>query len=74
MQLISEDVGPHLIGVEEAVQQLALQELQLGALGETGRKLARQGATLPPPATSAHEVPRNQLNQRLQQLQNEYDK
>lgn len=52
-------------------QRLALQELQIGALGETSRKLARQGAALPAPAGPA--PPRTLLDQRLSRLQTEYD-
>lgn len=66
-------MGPHLIGVEEAAQQLALQELQLGALGETKRKLTRQCAGLPQSTIPSHEPPRKLLEQRIEQLQNEYD-
>nr|WIM01459.1 non-erythrocytic spectrin beta chain [Limnephilus lunatus] len=67
-QLVSEDVGPHLVGVEEQSQRLALQELQLGALGETSRRLARQGAALSVPAQ-----PHTLLKQRQEQLQADYD-
>ncbi len=42
-QFASEDVGPHLLGVEELLQAHSLQELQVTALGETTRRFKRQG-------------------------------
>lgn len=42
-QFASEDVGPHLLGVEELLQAHSLQELQVTALGDTQRRFARQG-------------------------------
>ncbi|KAL5291928.1 SPTBN5 family protein [Megaselia abdita] len=42
-QFASEDVGPHLLGVEELLQAHSLQELQVNALGETLKRLTRQG-------------------------------
>lgn len=59
--------------MEEAAQQLALQELQLGSLGETARKLARQVKALPPTTILAQQPPRLTLEQRVVQLQKEYD-
>lgn len=38
IQFSSEDVGPHLLGVEELLQAQSLQELQVTALGETKRR------------------------------------
>lgn len=46
VQFGSEDVGPHLFGVEELLQAHALQELQVNSLGETQRRFVRQGAAL----------------------------
>lgn len=43
IQFESEDVGPHLLGVEELLQAHSLQELQLTALGETKKRYIRQG-------------------------------
>lgn len=43
VQFASEDVGPHLLGVEELLQAHSLQELQVTALGETQRRFMRQG-------------------------------
>lgn len=42
-QFASEDVGPHLLGVEELLQAHSLQELQVNSLGETQRRFVRQG-------------------------------
>uniref|UniRef100_A0A6B2E568 Putative beta chain spectrin n=1 Tax=Phlebotomus kandelakii TaxID=1109342 RepID=A0A6B2E568_9DIPT len=42
VQFASEDVGPHLLGVEELLQTHALQELQVTALGENLRRYVRQ--------------------------------
>ncbi|KAL7032822.1 hypothetical protein ACKWTF_007407 [Chironomus riparius] len=42
IQFESEDVGPHLLGVEELLQAHSLQELQLTSLGETKKKYIRQ--------------------------------
>ncbi|CRK98513.1 CLUMA_CG011869, isoform A [Clunio marinus] len=39
----SEDVGPHLLGVEELLQAHSLQELQVTALGDAKRRYMRQG-------------------------------
>ncbi|XP_031782461.2 spectrin beta chain, non-erythrocytic 1 isoform X3 [Nasonia vitripennis] len=40
----STEVGPHLLGVEDLLQRHSLQELQVTALGESQRRLARQAA------------------------------
>lgn len=45
-QFASEDVGPHLLGVEELLQAHSLQELQVNSLGETQRRFIRQGQTV----------------------------
>lgn len=42
-QFASEDVGPHLLGVEELLQAHSLQELQVTALGDAKRRYMRQG-------------------------------
>ncbi|XP_049531966.1 spectrin beta chain, non-erythrocytic 1 isoform X2 [Anopheles darlingi] len=42
-QFASEDVGPHLLGVEELLQAHSLLELQVTTLGETQRRYVRQG-------------------------------
>lgn len=39
-------MGPHLLGVEEFLQALSLQELQVNSLGETKRRFTRQGQTI----------------------------
>ncbi|XP_055911888.1 spectrin beta chain, non-erythrocytic 5 isoform X2 [Eupeodes corollae] len=43
VQFASEDVGPHLLGVEELLQAHSLQELQVNTLGETLKKFTRLG-------------------------------
>uniref|UniRef100_A0A1Y9H0U3 Spectrin beta chain n=2 Tax=Anopheles dirus TaxID=7168 RepID=A0A1Y9H0U3_9DIPT len=43
VQFASEDVGPHLLGVEELLQAHSLLELQVTTLGETQRRYVRQG-------------------------------
>lgn len=45
-QFASEDVGPHLLGVEELLQAHSLQELQVNSLGETQRRFVRQGQAI----------------------------
>lgn len=45
-QFASEDVGPHLLGVEELLQAHSLQELQVNSLGETQRRFIRQGQAI----------------------------
>jgi spectrin beta len=42
IQFASEDVGPHLLGVEELLQAHSLQELQVSALSDTRKRYARQ--------------------------------
>lgn len=46
MQFGSEDVGPHLLGVEELLQTHALQELQVNSVGDTQRRFIRQGQSV----------------------------
>lgn len=45
-QFASEDVGPHLLGVEELLQSHSLQELQVNSLGENQRRFIRQGQAI----------------------------
>ncbi|GBP27213.1 Spectrin beta chain, non-erythrocytic 5 [Eumeta japonica] len=67
-QFQSEEVGRHLVDVEHLLQAHALQELQLGALDESIRRLVRQGAsTQGPPA------PTQQLQYKLKHLEDAYD-
>lgn len=74
VQLSSEDVGPHLLGVEELLQAHSLQELQVTALGETKRRYMRQGENLKKanhkeaPVVSQKLENLDQLYQELQQL------
>uniref|UniRef100_A0A1B0AD16 Spectrin beta chain, non-erythrocytic 5 n=1 Tax=Glossina pallidipes TaxID=7398 RepID=A0A1B0AD16_GLOPL len=42
VQFKSEDVGPHLLGVEELLQAHSLQELQVNTYGETIKRFTRQ--------------------------------
>ncbi|KAI8126099.1 non-erythrocytic 5, Spectrin beta chain [Lucilia cuprina] len=42
IQFRSEDVGPHLLGVEELLQAHSLQELQVNTYGETIKRFTRQ--------------------------------
>ncbi|XP_053623069.1 spectrin beta chain, non-erythrocytic 2 isoform X2 [Plodia interpunctella] len=63
----SEEVGRHLSDVERLLQAHALQELQLGAVDETIRRLVRQGA-----ATEGATQHKQQLTQQLTQLEDSY--
>lgn len=45
-QFASEDVGPHLLGVEELLQAHSLQELQVNSLSEAQRRFVRQGQSI----------------------------
>ncbi|XP_037299211.1 spectrin alpha chain, non-erythrocytic 1 isoform X2 [Manduca sexta] len=67
-QFQSEEVGRHLVDVERLLQAHALQELQLGALDESIRRLVRLGAAADGPAQ-----PVKQLAQQLAHLQDAYD-
>lgn len=65
-----EDVGPHLLAVEDLLQKQSLAELQVTSLGETQRRLGRQAQQY---VNSGHrEVPL--LQQRLSQLTSAYDR
>ncbi|XP_039761830.1 spectrin beta chain, non-erythrocytic 5 isoform X2 [Pararge aegeria] len=63
-QFQSEEVGRHLVDVERLLQQHALQELQLGALEESIRRLVRHGAGADGPQQTTQ-----QLHHQLQQLE-----
>lgn len=65
----SEDVGPHLMAVEDFIQKHALQELQVTALGETIRKLQRQGQQL----ESGNHKEGPSLKQKLKTLDTAYE-
>ncbi|PSN40703.1 hypothetical protein C0J52_13751 [Blattella germanica] len=65
----SEDVGPHLLAVEDLLQKHSLAELQVTSLGETQRRLGRQAQQY---VSSGHrEAPL--LQQRLDQLNSAYN-
>lgn len=67
-QFQSEDVGRHLVDVERLLQAHALQELQLGAVDESIRRLVRHGG-----AAEGPPQPKQQLTQQLTQLEDAYD-
>lgn len=69
MLFASADVGPHLMAVEDLIQKHALQELQVTALGETKRKLLRQGQA----QVQQQEALQQRLQQRLEVLDQAYD-
>lgn len=60
-------MGRHLVDVERLLQAHALQELQLGALDESIRRLVRQKTAAEGPPTSTQ-----QLQQQLKQLEDDY--
>lgn len=62
-------MGRHLVDVERLLQAHALQELQLGALDESIRRLIRQGTAAEGPAQ-----PKQQLTQQLTHLEDAYDR
>ncbi|XP_034253991.1 spectrin beta chain, non-erythrocytic 1 isoform X5 [Thrips palmi] len=66
---LSEDVGPHLLAVEDLLQKHSLMELQVTAIGETQRRLGRQGQQY---INSAHRDA-EKLQQRLDALNAAYD-
>lgn len=66
----SEDVGPHLLAVEDLLQKHSLMEMQTTALGETVRKLARQAQQYI--ATGNKEVSLQQ--NKIEQLHNAYNR
>lgn len=70
IQFASEDVGPHLFGVEELLQSHSLQELQVNSLGETQRRFARQGLA----AKHAEHKDIAALTKKLDELNAAYEK
>lgn len=64
-QFASEDVGPHLLGVEELLQAHSLQELQVNTYGETLKRFNRQAL----PYKSSEHKDSALLAQRLEQLE-----
>ncbi|XP_017956522.1 spectrin beta chain, non-erythrocytic 1 isoform X6 [Drosophila navojoa] len=64
-QFASEDVGPHLLGVEELLQAHSLQELQVNTYGETLKRFNRQAL----PYKSSEHKDAAILAQRLGQLE-----
>ncbi|SPP87212.1 spectrin beta chain, non-erythrocytic 5 isoform X2 [Drosophila guanche] len=67
-QFASEDVGPHLLGVEELLQAHSLQELQVNTYGETLKRFNRQAA----PYKSSEHKDAAVLAQRLGELEEAY--
>ncbi|XP_041968361.1 spectrin beta chain, non-erythrocytic 2 isoform X3 [Aricia agestis] len=67
-QFESEEVGRHLTDVERLLSAHALQELQLGALDDSVRRLVRQGA-----AASGPPAPMQQLRTQLDKLSEALD-
>ncbi|XP_052120778.1 spectrin beta chain, non-erythrocytic 1 isoform X4 [Frankliniella occidentalis] len=65
----SQDVGPHLLAVEDLLQKHSLMELQVTAIGETQRRLGRQGHQY---MSSGHREAAT-LQQRLDGLNEAYD-
>ncbi|XP_055643020.1 spectrin beta chain isoform X2 [Toxorhynchites rutilus septentrionalis] len=68
VQFASEDVGPHLLGVEELLQAHSLLELQVTTLGETQRRYIRQGEAYKKSGTKDT----SQLDQKLDELAKSY--
>lgn len=68
IQFASEDVGPHLLGVEELLQAHSLLELQVTTLGETQRRYVRQGDAF----KKSEAKDTSQLDQRLDELAKSY--
>ncbi|XP_023176009.2 spectrin beta chain, non-erythrocytic 1 isoform X1 [Drosophila hydei] len=64
----SEDVGPHLLGVEELLQAHSLQELQVNTYGETLKRFNRQAL----PYKNSEHKDAALLAQRLGQLEEAY--
>ncbi|XP_016975526.1 spectrin beta chain, non-erythrocytic 5 isoform X1 [Drosophila rhopaloa] len=67
-QFASEDVGPHLLGVEELLQAHSLQELQVNTYGETLKRFNRQAL----PYKSSEHKDAALLAQRLGDLEEAY--
>ncbi|XP_039432326.1 spectrin beta chain, non-erythrocytic 1 isoform X2 [Culex pipiens pallens] len=68
VQFASEDVGPHLLGVEELLQAHSLLELQVTTLGETQRRYIRQGEAYKKTGTKDT----SQLDQKFSELAEAY--
>ncbi|XP_055611321.1 spectrin beta chain, non-erythrocytic 1-like isoform X3 [Uranotaenia lowii] len=68
VQFASEDVGPHLLGVEELLQAHSLLELQVTTLGETQRRFNRQGEAIKKSGVKDT----SQLDQKLDELSQAY--
>ncbi|XP_062560998.1 spectrin beta chain, non-erythrocytic 5 isoform X2 [Armigeres subalbatus] len=69
VQFASEDVGPHLLGVEELRQAHSLLELQVTTLGETQRRYIRQADAYKKSGTKDT----SQLDQKLAELAKSYE-
>ncbi|XP_020812650.1 spectrin beta chain, non-erythrocytic 1 isoform X1 [Drosophila serrata] len=67
-QFASEDVGPHLLGVEELLQAHSLQELQVNTYGETLKRFNRQAL----PYKNSEHKDAALLAQRLADLEEAY--
>ncbi|XP_053955094.1 spectrin beta chain, non-erythrocytic 5 isoform X2 [Anastrepha ludens] len=67
-QFASEDVGPHLLGVEELLQAHSLQELQVNTFGETLKRFNRQAQ----PYRTSEQKDAALLVQRLAELEEAY--
>ncbi|KAH8300440.1 hypothetical protein KR018_005664 [Drosophila ironensis] len=67
-QFASEDVGPHLLGVEELLQAHSLQELQVNTYGETLKRFNRQAL----PYKNSEHKDATLLAQRLAELEEAY--
>ncbi|XP_058824690.1 spectrin beta chain, non-erythrocytic 1 isoform X6 [Topomyia yanbarensis] len=68
VQFASEDVGPHLLGVEELLQAHSLLELQVTTLGETQRRYIRQGEAF----KKSGSKDTSQIDQKLAELAQSY--
>uniref|UniRef100_A0A336KQL4 CSON014177 protein n=1 Tax=Culicoides sonorensis TaxID=179676 RepID=A0A336KQL4_CULSO len=68
VQFASEDVGPHLLGVEELLQAHSIQELQVTALGETQKRFRRQSDAFK--KSNEKDIPI--LNDKLKEFENLY--
>ncbi|XP_037933014.1 spectrin beta chain, non-erythrocytic 5 isoform X1 [Teleopsis dalmanni] len=68
VQFASEDVGPHLLGVEELLQAHSLQELQVNTYGETIKRFNR----LAQPYKNSEQKDAILLVQRLDDLEEAY--
>ena len=69
----STEVGPHLLGVEDLLQRHSLQELQVTALGESQRRLARQVVQVQTQVQSAQQSGQQQLSKEAALLDNKLE-